>query len=91
MIFETPTQFSLFIEENKLRNDSSYMEEIISYCNQNLIEYEDIVRLISNSLKEKIRLEASKEYLMPSLTQETLEFDEEEFFDDGYQQLDTNE
>lgn len=79
-IFETSTQFSLFIEEQKTNNSSSYMEEIIAYCNQNMIEYEDIVKLISPSLKEKIRIEASQEYLMPKQTHEELEFDMD---DDG--------
>lgn len=83
MIFENATQFSLYIEEQTQRNESNYMEEIVSYCNQNMIEYEDIVKLISPSLKEKIRIEASKEYLMPTLTHETLEFDEDEL--DGFQ------
>lgn len=83
MIFENSTQFSLYIEEQKQYNDSSYMEEIISYCNQNMIEYEDIVKLISPALKEKIRIDASREYLMPTPTHETLEFDEDEL--DGFQ------
>lgn len=54
MIFSHPNEFSLHIETLKIQNQTSYMETIIDYCDENFIDVEDVVPLINKILKEKI-------------------------------------
>lgn len=48
--------FNNRIEEIRKESDT-YTEAIISYCEDSEVEIEDIIPLISNGLKEKMRLE----------------------------------
>ena len=58
-------EFSLIIEGVvKDKRPITYMDAIIWYCEQNLIEVESVGRLISKALKEKIQVEASKANLI---------------------------
>jgi len=53
-------EFSLIIEGVvKEKKPISYMDAIIWYCEENKIEIESASRLITKSLKEKIKLEAT--------------------------------
>tara|TARA_Y100001973_G_C5000950_1_gene233620 strand:- start:231 stop:461 length:231 start_codon:yes stop_codon:yes gene_type:complete len=52
-------EFSLVIEDVvKQKKPISYMDAIVWYCEENNIEIETTSRLISKSLKEKIKVEA---------------------------------
>lgn len=57
-MFNNSNDFSLNIEQLKVENGTSYMETIIDYCENNHIDVEDIVSLISKPLKEKLSEEA---------------------------------
>ena len=53
-------EFSLIIEGVvKEKRPITYMDAIVWYCEENNIEIETTTRLISKSLKEKIKLEAT--------------------------------
>ncbi len=47
------------IEENRKYNDS-YIQTIVEYCEENDLEIEEIIPLISSTLKQKISEERSE-------------------------------
>jgi hypothetical protein len=58
--FRSPNEFSLYIEEKVIREKIGYMDAIINYCGEIDIEIDSISKLINQSLKDKIRLEAEE-------------------------------
>ena len=64
--FKNSLEFSLYIEQRVLDTKTSYMDSVISYCEEADIDIDNIAKLINNSLKEKIRLEAEESnYIKP--------------------------
>jgi len=59
--FRSPNEFSLYIEEKVIKEKIGYMDAIISYCSEIDIDIETISKLINQSLKDKIRLEAEEQ------------------------------
>jgi len=73
-MFENPAQFSLHIEELASTKNLSYMEALMYFCEyESDAEYEDIAEMISAPLKEKIYMEATKNYSMPKRTSAPLD------------------
>jgi hypothetical protein len=62
--FRSSNEFSLYIEEIVLNQSISYMEAIIQYCNEIDIDVESITKLINQSLKDKIQIEAEDQNYM---------------------------
>lgn len=58
--FRSSNEFSLYIEEKVVRDKIGYMDAIISYCTEVDIDVESISKLINQSLKDKIRVEAEE-------------------------------
>lgn len=58
--FRSSNEFSLYIEEKVVRDKIGYMDAIISYCTEVDIDIESISKLINQSLKDKIRVEAEE-------------------------------
>lgn len=58
--FLTPDKFSLDIERYVRDNNCNYIEGIVQYCEENEIEIETVVKLISKPLKEKLKHNASE-------------------------------
>ena len=60
--FLTPTKFSMEIE--KLVKTShgliTYVEAVVTYCQENDIEIETVPKLLSKPLKERLRHEAQR-------------------------------
>lgn len=56
--FRSPNEFSLYIEERVLRDSIGYMDAIIQYCTEVDIDVESISKLINQSLKDKVQIEA---------------------------------
>ena len=56
--FRSPNEFSLYIEGKVAAQDISYMEAIIQYCDEVDIDIESISKLINQSLKDKVQIEA---------------------------------
>ena len=55
----TSKEFSLKIENIVKEKSISYMDAVLWYCEQNDIDTGTVSNLISKSLKEKIKLEAT--------------------------------
>ena len=55
----TSKEFSLKIENIVKEKKITYMAAVVWYCEQNDIDTGTVSNLISNSLKEKIKLEAT--------------------------------
>lgn len=53
-MFKNSTEFSLHIESIVKEKNLSHMDAVLDYCKNNQIEPDDVSRLISKSLKEKI-------------------------------------
>ena len=56
--FRSPNEFSLYIEGKVAAQEISYMEAIIQYCEEVDIDVESISKLINQSLKDKVQIEA---------------------------------
>mgnify|MGYP003306050451 CR=1 FL=1 len=57
-IFNNKETFGLEIEKLVQEEDTSYIDAVIYYCDQNDIDYNILTKLIDNTLKAKIELEA---------------------------------
>lgn len=82
VLYETPAQFSMFIEHVAKTNQVSYIETILEYCDDNGIEYEDIAKMLSAPLKQKIYEEAQRSFSMPKTNTTDLLSDEEDVDDE---------
>ena len=56
--FRSPNEFSLYIEGRVFAEKIGYMDAIIQYCSEIDIDVESVAKLINQSLKERIQLEA---------------------------------
>ena len=58
--FRSPNEFSLYIEERVAKEKLGYMDAVIQYCGEIDIDVESISKLINQSLKDKIQIEAEE-------------------------------
>lgn len=72
-MFESPIEFSAFIEKGAEQNDMGLLEFLTEYVVQNSIEEEVIPPMLTSALKAKIEKEAQKEYFMPKKTYQELD------------------
>jgi len=59
-MFNSPKEFSLYIEQIVKDRRISHMDAVLEYCKENFIEPEDIKKLINKSLKDKIKVNATE-------------------------------
>ena len=64
-IFLSTNDFSIHIKNCVKENKTTIISEIINYCHENMVEFEEISKYISPSLKELIRIEAQDDSLLP--------------------------
>ena len=62
--FRSPNEFSIYIDEVRLKHDLSYMDAVINYCNEKDIDIDRIGPLINQKLREKIQIEAEQENMI---------------------------
>ena len=62
--FRSPNEFSIYIDEMRLKHDLSYMDAVINYCNEKDIDINSIGPLINQKLREKIQIEAEQENMI---------------------------
>lgn len=62
---EEITNFSFNIEKIALEKSISYMDAVVLYCEQTGFEIELAAKLVSSSLKSKIKLEAETLNYLP--------------------------
>jgi hypothetical protein len=58
--FLSSQKFSLDIENYVVDNKCSYIDAILSYCDENEIEIDTISKILSKPLKEKLKNEAER-------------------------------
>ncbi|WDS61002.1 late promoter transcription accessory protein [Synechococcus phage S-BM1] len=60
--FLTPTKFSMEIERLVKRSNGliSYIEAVVTFCQENEIELETVPKLMTKPLKERLRHEAER-------------------------------
>jgi hypothetical protein len=71
--FTTASEFSQFIEKEAVEKKQGLMESIIDFCEKNDIDIEAVAKLITRSLKEKIRIEAEDLHMIKRKTTQTQE------------------
>lgn len=55
-MFKNSNEFSLHIEQLVNSKKMSHMDAVLEYCKENLLEPQDVARLINKSLKDKIEM-----------------------------------
>ena len=58
--FRSPTEVSLYIDEQVSTVKITYMDAVINYCNEKEIDIDSIGSLINQKLREKIQMEAEQ-------------------------------
>ena len=61
----TPKRFALIVDELVRTKHLTHMEAIIYYCEQNLMEPEQVTKWIDRSLKEKLQADAEALNYLP--------------------------
>lgn len=61
---ETPVNFSMVIDDIVQEKHCTHIEAVLLYCNDNDVEPDQVIGLISPTLKAKIELEASQAKLI---------------------------
>ena len=72
--FLTPTKFSAEIERlvHKSNGLITYIEAVVTYCQENEIEVETVPKLLSKPLKERLKHEAQRLNYMKQTTKGVL-------------------
>lgn len=65
LLFNNPSDFSLHIETQAIKEGRSCTSIILEYCELRDLDPEDIAKLISRPLKEKLMREMQEEGLIP--------------------------
>ena len=58
--FLDQNKFTTDIEQLVLTTELNYIEALVSYCEENNIEFESVGKLIANPLKDKLKAEATE-------------------------------
>ena len=58
--FKTSADFSQYIEKLAARDNTGYIDILVDYCLKQEIEMESVKKLLTTSLKEKIKAEAEE-------------------------------
>lgn len=64
VLFRTATEFSMFITDLAFKNDDTLTNTILEYCEERDVDPEDIAKLISRPLKERLAIEMQDAGLM---------------------------
>ena len=64
-MFKNTTEFSLHIESIAAKKRICHMDAVLDYCAENFLEPEDIVSLVSKSLKDKIEMDMRENIYLP--------------------------
>lgn len=72
-IFKTATDFSQFVETTAAKQGSTLTQVILDYCENKEVDYLDVAKLLSPTLKDKLAFEMQQAGLLPKHT--VLEFE----------------
>ena len=73
-MFSSKTEFSLYIERTKKESGASYLETLLDYANETGAYDEDIAKMLTETLKQKILVESQEDYVFGKRTDGELEF-----------------
>jgi Phage late-transcription coactivator len=73
ILFKNSTEFSVFITDLAQSNGDTITQTIIDYCEDRDLDPEDISKLVSKSLKERIMVEMQESGLMRKDSSASLE------------------
>jgi hypothetical protein len=73
-LFRNSSEFSQFVELTSIREGKSCTSIILAYCEDKDLDPEEISKLISKPLREKLMIEMQEDGLLPRSTA-TLEFE----------------
>ena len=65
VVFQTANEFSLHIEKLAAEQDLSYVDAVLKYCEENMLEPIDIAKFINQNLKDKIGIEMQEMNFLP--------------------------
>lgn len=66
ILFKDEIAFSQFIERKSVSDGTSRTQAILSFCENKLIDVDDVSHLISRQLKEKVKVEMIESGMMKS-------------------------
>lgn len=67
-IFKSPTEFSQFIEQTAITERMRCSDVLIDYSDYLGVEFTDIAKMVSESLKMKLRIEMQEAGMLPKST-----------------------
>lgn len=73
-LFRNSSEFSQFVELTSIRDNRTCTSIILDYCEEKDLEPEEIARMISKPLREKLMIEMQEDGLLPK-NDAVLEFD----------------
>lgn len=65
--FLSKKKFTKMVESEVKTNNLSYMDAVVNLCEKNNIEIEDVKKFLSNSVKERIEVEAMELNYLPKV------------------------
>ena len=65
--FLSKKKFTKMVESEVKANNLSYMDAVVNLCEKNNIEIEDVKKFLSNSVKERIEVEAMELNYLPKV------------------------
>jgi hypothetical protein len=68
-MFKNSNEFSLHIEQIVNAKKMSHMDAVLEYCKDNLLEPQDVTKLINKSLKDKIEMNFRELNYLPKQAQ----------------------
>lgn len=68
-LFMTKQEFSMMIEQMAITKKLSYVDAVLKYCEENMLEPEDVKDMISRSLKDKMENDFREMRFLPKVAQ----------------------
>ena len=56
-LYKNANEFSQYIEQTAVDEGSTCVQSLIDYCEENELEFDEIAKIVSKPLKEKLQLE----------------------------------
>lgn len=76
IIFSTAVEFSEYVETVAVRYGETITQVLLSYCDTHDIEYEQLAKMLTRSIRDKIETEMQDSGLLPKTSVLELEFED---------------
>lgn len=71
-LFKSANEFSMYIESSAVESNTTYIEALLNFCADHMLEPEDVASEISRSLKDKLAMDFKQLNMLPKTVE--LEF-----------------